>query len=140
LRIDFGEDRCIGLDQSGAALNAVGRGHAIGKLQKGLGENTLAAIDIHDALIVSEVGRGGGNSLLRNTLRRRLTFELGEPFVVRAAGAARRGNRAAGKTCTSKTCSRKIDDCIYRAAPPHSRYQLRISSPVQYSTPSNLRA
>src|SRR5262249_27599388 len=135
LRIDFGEDRRIGLDQRRAALNAVGRGHAIRKLKEGLGENALAAVDIHDALIVSEVGRGGANGLLRNTLRHRLAFEFGKPFVVGAAGAARRGSRAAGKAC-----SRKTDDCAYRAAPPHSRYQLRISSPVQYSTPSNLRA
>src|SRR5262249_37871963 len=135
LRIDFGDDRRIGLDQGGAALNAIGCGHSIGKFRESLSENTLAAIDIHDALIVSEVGRGGGNGLLRNALRNRLAFELGEPFVVSAAGAARRGSRAAGKACSDPT-----DDCAYRTAPPHSRYQLRMSSPVQYSTPSNLRA
>jgi hypothetical protein len=133
LLVDLGEDRGIGLDQRAAALNAIGRGHPIGKFEKRLGEDALAAVDIDDPLIVAEIRRRGRDGLLGDALCHRLAFELGEPLPVWAAGAARRGS---GATDAQR---RQADDCGYRAAPPHCRYQLRISSPVQYSTPSNLR-
>src|SRR5215469_9305233 len=137
LRVDLGEDRRVSFDQGAAALNAVSRGHAIGKFEESLGENALAAIDIHDTLIVSEIGRCGGDGLLRNTLCNRLALELREPFVIGTAGAARRHRRR--RRAAGKGYCRQTDDCAYRAATSHWRYHLRISSPVQYSTPSNLR-
>jgi hypothetical protein len=125
LLIDFRKYRSIGLDQCGAALNAIGRGHPIGKFQKCLGENALAAIDIDDPLIVSEVRGRKGDALLRDALGQRLAFEFGEPFVVGAATAAQRGSRGLGGAQ-----GRQANHHAYRLA-PHSRYQSRISSPVQ---------
>jgi hypothetical protein len=63
LLFDAGEDWRMSFDQGAAALNAVGGGHAIGKFQECLSKNALTAIDIHDSLIVSEVGRCRGEAL-----------------------------------------------------------------------------
>ena len=115
LLVDPFEYRCIGLDQSRAALNAVGGGHAIGKFQKCLGEHALTAIDIHDALIVGEKRRGGGDRLLRDALRHRFALEIGEPFVVRPTAAAWRGVRGGGE----KYRHREAEKRAYRVASAH---------------------
>ena len=83
----------MSLDQGGAPLNAVGGGHAIGEFRECLGKDTLTAIDIHDALIVSKVRRCRSDRLLRNTQGHCLMFEVGEPFIVRTPGAAWHGTR-----------------------------------------------
>ena len=107
-------------------MNAVGGGHAIAKFQECLSEHALTAIDIHDALVVGEIWRGGRDRLLRDALRHRLALEVGEPFVVRTAAAARRGLRRAGEDESAKPEQR-----AYCFAPVHFRYQPNISSPVQ---------
>jgi hypothetical protein len=79
-------------------LNAVGRGHAIGEFEKGLGKDALTAIDIHNALVVSEMRRRRSDRLLGNALRHGLAFEIAQPFVIRSATAARRSVRRNGAT------------------------------------------
>ena len=87
--LDAREGRRIRFDQRLAALNTVGRGHAAGEIQKGLGEDPLAAVDIDDLLVVGEVGGGRRYGALGNLLRQRLALEGGEPGVIGAGGVAR---------------------------------------------------
>jgi hypothetical protein len=86
----------VSLDQRGAALNAVGGRHPIGKFEERLGENALTAVDIHDALVIGQIWRGRGDGLLRNALGHGLAFELSEPLVIGTAGTARRSVRRNG--------------------------------------------
>jgi hypothetical protein len=63
-------------------------------------KDTLTAIDIHDALVVGKIGRGGSNRLLRDALRHGLALELSQPLIVRTAGAAWDGGvRRAAEAC-----------------------------------------
>ena len=99
-------------------------------------EDALAAVDIDDALVVSEVRRGRGDRALRNALRQRLALEIGEPLIEGPAGAAWRGGvRGAGQNAATS------DNVAHGyAATAHFKYQSKISSPVQYTTPSKRRA
>jgi hypothetical protein len=113
--IDARKYRRIGFDQLIAALNTAGGGHAVGEFQEGLGEDALTMVDIHDALIVNEKRRGSCDRALRDALRHRLAFEVGEPI-------------------TSSSGMKKHFRYFELA-----KYQSRISSPVQCKTPLNLR-
>ena len=74
--IDARKHRRVGFYQRLPALDAVGGRHAVGKLQERLAEDALAAVDIHDTLIVGQVRRGGGNRALRDAGRHRLALEV----------------------------------------------------------------
>jgi hypothetical protein len=135
LLLDALEHLGIGLDLRLAHLDAVAGGHAVGKFQKCLGEDALAAIDIDDALIVSEKRRGLADRALRYALRHGFALEIGEPFLVGPAGPAWRGRRC--RAARHDADQENSKDNYF--ATEHFRYQSKISSPFQCSTPLNLR-
>ena len=83
LLLDLCKGRRIRLDQRLAALNAVGGGHASGKLQECLREDTLPAIDVDDVQVVSQSGRSGRDRALRNSFCSGFAFERREPGFIR---------------------------------------------------------
>src|SRR5262249_45338083 len=62
--------------------------HLVGELQKVLREELLPAIDVHDALVVDQIGRRRRDRGARDALLLRLLLELGEPGVEIAGVAA----------------------------------------------------
>jgi len=106
----------------------------VGEFQESLRENPLPAVDIHNALVVGQARRGGGNRALRDALRHGLALEVGKPRTVGTAGAARRGVRRVARKHGHEDRDREN----YFAA-AHFKYQSKISSPVQYKTPSKRR-
>src|SRR6185295_11078153 len=76
------------LHLGGAAGEAAARQHLGGNFKKVLGEEFLAAVDIEDALLEHEIGRGRIDGGLRDALRERVLLELREPWLELAGIAA----------------------------------------------------
>src|SRR5215204_6613618 len=75
------EDCLVLFDLGGAGLETIGGHHLAGEFQKRLGEESLSAVDVDDALIEHQVRRCGRDRSLRYLLGSGLTFELGQPAL-----------------------------------------------------------
>ena len=65
----FAREQCLVLlDLGGAAGAGVRRQHLVGNFKEGLREEALSAVDIDDALVEHEVGRGGRDARLARCL------------------------------------------------------------------------
>ena len=73
------EQRLVLLDLGGAVREPSAGQHLVGDLQEVLGEEALPAVDIDDALIEHQIGRGGGDRGLAKCPGPRLLLEGGEP-------------------------------------------------------------
>jgi hypothetical protein len=112
LLFDVGEQRGVLLDDGLAVGDAGAAGHAVGELDEGLLEHTLAVIAAHDGGIEGHVGRGFGNHLGGDTLRLRVFLEGLKP-ALEAAGvvaAWRDGHRLAGEQHAGRG-HRKFQHC-----------------------------
>ena len=65
------EHRLVLLDLGGAARKPSAGQHLVGHFEEGLREEALAAVDVDDALVEDQVGRGGVDGRLRDALGQR---------------------------------------------------------------------
>jgi hypothetical protein len=90
------------LDLGHAACEPPARQHLAGHLQEGLREEALATVDVDDALVEHQVGRGGLQGARRDALRQRLALEVGEPAAevggIAAVGLSQ-GRHARNQRC-----------------------------------------
>ena len=67
------------LDLGHSAREPPARQHLAGHLLEGLREEALPPVDVDDALVEHQVGRGSLQGAWRNALRQCIALEIGEP-------------------------------------------------------------
>src|SRR5262249_13911151 len=116
---DAREQGPVLLDLGEPGRNAAATDHAIGKLQERLVEDRLAVVAPDDGRVEDHARRRRGDHPRRDTLCRSLFFEILEPALVAAVGAAGRG----GKSVLREQGSEDADCCCQY----HFSHQFRLT-------------
>ena len=93
LLLDLLEHRAIFCHALDVVVNTMLCHHAVGEFQEGLREYLLAAVLVHDTLVIDHQMRGRGDRARRDTLRHRLALEVTKPALEACAVVAGRALR-----------------------------------------------